>query len=67
MTTNVGKWDRLVRLLIGVALIVAPLTNFMGLGGNAIAVFVMIVVGGILTLTALLGVCPLYSLLGIKT
>jgi hypothetical protein len=53
--------------LIGAALIVAPLIGFMGLGANAIVVYAMIAIGGILMLTALFGVCPIYRLLGIGT
>lgn len=67
MSGNVGSIDRLLRLLIGAVLIVAPLINFMGLGANTIAVYVMIAVGGILVLTAAFGVCPIYRMLGIKT
>ena len=67
MAGNVGSIDRFLRLLIGAALIVAPLIGFMGLGANAIVVYAMIAIGGILMLTALFGVCPIYRLLGIGT
>jgi hypothetical protein len=67
MSGNVGNIDRVLRFLIGAALIFAPLIDFMGLGASQIGVFAMIIVGGILVLTALFGVCPLYSVLGIKT
>jgi hypothetical protein len=67
MSGNVGSIDRFLRLLIGAALIVAPLIGFMGLGANAIVVYAMIAIGGILMLTALFGVCPIYRLLGIGT
>ncbi|MFT7107311.1 MAG: hypothetical protein ACJAVT_001834 [Yoonia sp.] len=67
MSGNVGSIDRLIRLLVGAALIVAPLIGFMGLGANAVVVYGMIAVGGILVLTSIFGTCPIYSLLGIKT
>ncbi len=67
MKANVGTIDRALRFLIGIALIVAPLLNFMGLGANTVTAYVLMAIGGILTLTAVFGVCPLYSLLGIKT
>jgi len=67
MSGNVGRIDRFLRLLIGAALIVAPLIGFMGLGANATVVYAMIAIGGILMLTALFGVCPIYRLLGIGT
>ena len=67
MTGNVGTMDRLLRLVIGAALIVAPLLNIMGLGANSMVAYGLMAVGGILALTALIGFCPLYTLLGIKT
>lgn len=67
MSGNVGSFDRLLRLVIGAALIAAPLIGFMGLGASAFVVYGMIAVGGILVLTAAFGTCPIYSVLGIKT
>jgi hypothetical protein len=67
MAANVGTVDRALRFLIGAALIVAPLINFMELGANTMVAYVLIGVGGILALTAIFGTCPIYSVLGIKT
>jgi hypothetical protein len=67
MSANVGRIDRLLRLVVGAALIMAPLIGFMGLGANAVAAYSMIAVGGILVLTAVVGRCPIYRVLGIKT
>lgn len=67
MTSNVGTVDRALRFLIGAALIVAPLLNFMGLEANTVIAYVLMAVGGILALTAVFGFCPLYSLLGLNT
>ncbi|MCK0097327.1 DUF2892 domain-containing protein [Yoonia sp. F2084L] len=67
MAANVGTVDRALRLIIGAALIVAPLLNLMGLGANTMIAYGMMVVGGILALTAVFGMCPLYSVLGIRT
>jgi len=67
MSGNVGSIDRLLRLLVGAALIMAPLIGLMGLGANAVVAYGMIAVGGILVLTSIFGMCPIYSLLGIKT
>jgi hypothetical protein len=67
MAGNVGTLDRALRLVIGAALIVAPLINFMGSGANSLAAYAMMTVGGVLALTAFWGLCPIYSLLGIRT
>jgi len=63
MNTNVGMADRLVRLVVGAALIafafgvIFPNTGFNWLGW----------IGVIPILTAAVGLCPLYSMLGVST
>ena len=63
MTTNVGTADRVVRVLVGLALIafalgwIAPGTGWNWLGW----------IGIVPILTALVGNCPAYSLLGVST
>ena len=58
MTQNVGTLDRLIRLVVGIALVslvfVGPQTPWGWIGLVAIA-------------TAVLGWCPPYTLLGINT
>ena len=58
MTCNIGKIDRIIRVIIGAAAIAWGVMN-----GNIIAD----VVGGVLLLTAIIGWCPPYALLGINT
>lgn len=55
---NVGKADRIIRVILGVLLI-----------GNVFFALQHPIgwVGVILLVTGLLGICPLYSLLGINT
>lgn len=67
MAANVGTVDRVLRLFVGAALIVVPLINFMGLGANNVVAYALMAVGFVLTLTAVFGMCPLYSVLGIRT
>jgi hypothetical protein len=67
MFSNVGTVDRLLRLVVGAALIAAPLINFMGLGASATVTYLMIAVGVILGATAVFGICPLYKLIGVST
>jgi hypothetical protein len=61
MTTNVGTIDRAVRIVIGLALLwyalMAPATGYNWIGW----------IGVIPIITALIGVCPLYSILGVST
>jgi hypothetical protein len=62
LKTNVGNIDRLLRIVIGVALLAAW---FMMPGAGYRWVFV--VLGVIAIGTALMKTCPLYSILGMNT
>ena len=57
MKTNVGQPDKIVRIILGIALIAWALT-----GGPVWAW-----IGVVALATGLFSVCPLYSLLGINT
>jgi len=63
MKANVGGIDRIVRLLAGIGLIVVGALGLVASPWNMVAMGA----GGIFTLTALIGFCPLYAILGIKT
>lgn len=58
MNTNIGTIDRALRIIVGIALIALAATGTIGLWGY---------IGVVPLATALLGWCPAYSLLGIKT
>ena len=55
---NVGNADRLIRVLLGIALIALAATGVIGPWGY---------LGVVPLLTGLSALCPLYSLLGIAT
>ncbi len=63
MKMNIGKLDRLIRIIIGGALFLAFL-NGTFTGPVAIAA---LVVCAIMMLTAIMGTCPLYSWMGWNT
>ena len=67
MVRNMGRLDRMLRLIIGLALIVAPMLNLPVTWSVAWMAYASMGVGVVLTLTAVTGVCPLYSALGIRT
>jgi hypothetical protein len=58
MKTNVGNLDRVLRGLAGIVLIALTLAGIIGPWGW---------IGVVPVLTAALGSCPLYSVLGIST
>lgn len=63
MTKNIGTTDRVVRIIIGIILIAFALKlGFPNTGWNWVGW-----IGVIPIVTALLGTCPLYSLIGINT
>ncbi len=61
MKRNEGTWDRIIRAVVGLALLAA---SFAAAGALKI---VMIIVGAVAVITALTGFCLLYTLLGIDT
>ncbi len=67
MTANVGTFDRILRFVLGVALVIAPFATNIALFQGQAASIVSVIVGAVLVLTAIARVCPLYSLLGMRT
>lgn len=58
MKTNVGGIDRVLRIVVGLALIALTLTGAIGLWGW---------IGLVPLATAALGFCPLYTVLGFSS
>ena len=58
MSINVGSWDRVLRVVVGLGLIGLAATGTVGLWGW---------IGVVPVATGLFGFCPAYTLLGIKT
>ncbi|MEM6344033.1 MAG: DUF2892 domain-containing protein [Bacteroidota bacterium] len=63
MTKNMGNVDRIVRVLIALAVIVLFATNVI----SGTVALILGVVAGIFVLTSLVGTCPLYRLFGISS
>lgn len=63
MKTNMGSVDRLIRIVLAVAL--ASL-YFMGIVPGTLGI-VLMVVSAVFALTSLISFCPLYTFLGINT
>lgn len=58
MKANVGGIDRILRIVIGLALIALTLTGTIGIWGW---------LGVVLVATAAIGFCPLYTVLGFNS
>lgn len=65
MTTNMGKFDRALRILIAAAL--AVLAFGTGTLESGILFWVALAVAAVFTLTAFVGNCPIYRIIGLKT
>lgn len=63
MKKNVGNADKLVRILIAIAIVILYYTNVI----TGMLAIVLMAVGIVLLLTVLFNFCPLYALFGIKT
>ncbi len=63
MITNEGTADRSIRALLGVVAVVAAV--LVGIG--SLPGIVLLVLAGILLVTAAVGFCPLYRVFGIST
>ncbi len=64
MTANVGNIDRIVRFVLGVALIAVAL---LGIVSGPVLYWGAIIVGIVLAGTAAMRFCPLYRILGMST
>jgi hypothetical protein len=67
MEMNVGSVDRVVRAVIGVVLLLAPFLSGLPVFQITAATVISVVVGLVMLGVAATRVCPVYSLLGVKT
>lgn len=65
MKKNVGKTDKIIRLLVAAVIIGLLATRTVAVSSTL--GIVLAVVAGIFVLTSLVGTCPIYSLLGAST
>jgi hypothetical protein len=63
MTTNESSIDRIIRVIIGVAALVAAFAVGIGSVGGII----LAVVGVVMFVTAAVGFCPIYRVFGLST
>lgn len=63
MTANVGTADRVIRAVLAV---VAAIVGF-SVGAGSVLGIVLLVIAAVLLVTAAVGFCPLYRLVGLST
>lgn len=64
---NVGSLDRIIRGLLGLALLVAPFVPALSSWFNPMGMWASIVVGVVLLATSVMSFCPIYFALGLRT
>ncbi len=64
---NVGTADRIVRLILGALLVIAPFVSGWALFSNPLVLWGSVVVGAVLVATAVFSFCPIYAALGLRT
>ncbi len=67
MIINVGKTDRAIRVVVGLALVGLALVSGLAIFDGAILKYGTVVVGLVLVVTGMMRTCPAYTLLGIGT
>lgn len=63
MNTNIGRADKIIRILICVLIYVAYFQGML----SGIAAMIAISISWILIITVVLGVCPIYKVFGFST
>jgi len=63
MKTNMGSTDRIVRIIIVIAIAVLFLTKVI----SGILAIILLIVAGLFALTSLVSFCPTYLLFGLST
>ena len=67
MTANLGNTDHVLRVILGLVLIFAPLLNMPAIWSSAAFSYGSMIIGLVLVATALFRFCPLYRILGVST
>lgn len=67
MNANVGKTDRIIRIIVGLILAVGPFVTNLGIWSTSTMMYGSIIVGLVLIGTAIFSFCPLYRIIGVKT
>ncbi len=63
MKQNMGRPDRIIRILVAILFVVLWFTHTV----TGMAGYVLLILAGVFLITSIVGSCPLYSLFGINT
>jgi len=61
MQKNMASWDRIGRVILGIVFIILTFTH------HSLPFYILGLIGLVFLVTAAIGFCPLYTVLGFKT
>jgi hypothetical protein len=61
MQKNMANWDRIGRVILGIVFIILAFTH------HSLLFYILGLIGLVFLVTAAIGFCPLYTVLGFKT
>lgn len=67
MAVNVGKVDRVIRMILGIILLIVPFATNWSFAQSTIGMVVCIIIGIVMIATSSMRFCPLYKIFGIQT
>jgi hypothetical protein len=67
MNANLGTFDRIFRIVLGVVLLAAPFVSGMAIFDSSMAMIVSVIAGIVMVATSAMRFCPLYRVFGIQT
>jgi len=67
MTANLGKIDRVLRLVLGIVLLAAPFMSGFGVFEGGAATIISVIVGFVMIGTSAMKFCPMYRIFGMRT
>ncbi len=67
MNANLGTFDRIFRIVLGVVLLVAPFVSGMAIFDSSMAMIVSVIAGIVMVATSAMRFCPLYRVFGFQT
>jgi len=67
MTANLGKIDRIFRVVLGLVLMVVPFVSGAAMFEGGAATVVCVAAGIVMLATSAMRFCPLYRIFGIRT
>jgi hypothetical protein len=65
--SNVGSFDRVVRMLAGLALVLVPFVSGWAIWSGTVWTVISVIVGLVLIGTAAFSFCPIYAALGVSS